>query len=76
MISRPTSPYPHHGFRQIAGGALAAILFLAVLVFAILVSYRYAHGWIQVLSGRAAIILPAASNGHCTENSSGKVASL
>ena len=76
MISRPTSPYPHHGFSQIAGGALAAILFLAVLVFAILVSYRYAHGWTQVLSGRAAIILSAANNGLCTENSSGKVASL
>ena len=48
MISRPTSPYPHNSFRQIAGGALAAILFLAVLVLAILVSYRYAHGWTQV----------------------------
>jgi len=48
MISRPTSPYPHNSFRQIAGGALAVILFLAVLVLAILVSYRYAHGWTQV----------------------------
>src|SRR6516165_10695026 len=63
MISRPTSPYPHHSFRQIAGGALAAILFLAVLVLAILVSYRYANGWTQVLSGRAETALPAASDG-------------
>src|SRR6516162_8641333 len=63
MISRPTSPYPHNSFRQIAGGALAAILFLAVLVLAILVSYRYAHGWIQVPSGRAETVLPAASDG-------------
>lgn len=63
MISRPTSPYPHHRFRQIAGGALAAILFLAVLLLAILVSYRYAHGWTQVLSGRAKTVLPAASGG-------------
>ena len=63
MISRPTSPYPHNSFRQIAGGALAAILFLAVLVLAILVSYRYAHGWTQVPSGRAETVLPAASDG-------------
>ena len=76
MISRPTSPYPHHSFSQIAGGALAAILFLVVLVFAILVSYRYAHGGTQVLSSRAAIILPTAGDRQCTENSSGKVASL
>jgi hypothetical protein len=42
---------------------LAAILFLAVLVLAILVSYRYANGWTQVLSGRAETALPAASDG-------------
>ena len=43
--------------------ALPVILFAAVLLLAILVSLRYAHGWAEVVSEAAAATTPMAADG-------------
>lgn len=60
MYNRTTSTHPHHG--DAYGQAVAAVLFAAILLFAILMSLRYAHGWASVLSEGAAAV-PMAADG-------------
>jgi hypothetical protein len=46
MLHRTAANHPHHAatFGRTAAVALPVILFAAVLLFAFLVSLRYAHG--------------------------------
>jgi hypothetical protein len=62
MRNRTTA---HHTgtFRQVVAVALPIILFVAVLLFAILVSLRYAQGWVDVVSEGAAAAISMAGNG-------------
>lgn len=50
-------------FSRAIAVALPAILFAAILLFGILVSRRYAHGWVEVLSEGAAATTPMAVDG-------------
>jgi hypothetical protein len=65
MSNRTASSYPHHTAAHggATGAALAVILFAAVLLFAILVTLRYAYGWAEVASEGAAIAIPMAADG-------------
>ncbi|HEY5166437.1 MAG TPA: hypothetical protein VII80_01370 [Pseudolabrys sp.] len=65
MVDRATATHPHHtaNFGRAVAPALAVVLFAAVLLFAILVSLRYAHGWVEVVSEGAAAALPMAADG-------------
>lgn len=64
MTDRTTAPHPHHSatFGQIVAAAAPVVLFTAMLLFAILVSLRYAHGWTEVLSEGAAAAPMAADS--------------
>jgi hypothetical protein len=54
-----TTSAPHRSaFGRFAGAASAVILFGAVLLFAIIVSLRYAHGWVGALSDGATVAAP------------------
>jgi hypothetical protein len=48
MLDRTTATHPHHTatFGRAAATALPIILFAAVLLFAILVTLRFAYGWV------------------------------
>ena len=50
-------------FGRIIEVALPVIFFAVILMFAILVSLRYAHGWVEVLSEGAAATSPMAVDG-------------
>lgn len=50
-------------FSRTIAVALPIILFAAILLFGILVSLRYAHGWVEVLSEGAAATSPMAVDG-------------
>ena len=50
-------------FSRAIAVALSVILFAAILLFGILVSLRYAHGWVEVLSEGAAATTPMAVDG-------------
>jgi hypothetical protein len=64
MLDRTTAPHSHHSvtFSQFIAVALPIILFAAVLLFAILVSLRYAQGWVNVAAEGAAAPVPMASD--------------
>jgi hypothetical protein len=47
-------------FSRTIAVALPIILFAAILLFGILVSLRYAHGWVEVLSEGASATTPMA----------------
>ena len=51
-----TNPLPTatSTFSRVTEVALPVIFFAAILLFGILVSLRYAHGWVEVLSEGAA----------------------
>jgi len=65
MIDRATATHPFHTatFGRAIAHALAVILFAAVLLFGILVSLRYAYGWVEVVSEGAAAAIPMAADG-------------
>jgi hypothetical protein len=65
MLDRTTATHPHHSatFGRAAATALPIILFAAVLLFAILVSLRFAYGWVEVVSEGAAAAVPMAADG-------------
>lgn len=65
MFDRAASSHPHHTAAHggAAGSALAVLLFAVVLLFGILVTLRYAHGWVEVASDGAAIAIPMAADG-------------
>ena len=62
MSDRATSTHSHHSaaYSRALSSALAVILFAAVLLFGILVALRYAHGWAEVASESAAVVMPMA----------------
>jgi hypothetical protein len=65
MLDRTAANHPHHAaaFGRTAAVALPVILFAAVLLFAFLVSLRYAHGWAEVVSEGTAAAVSMASDG-------------
>ena len=65
MSDRATSSHPHHtaNFSNVVATVVPAVLFAAILLFAILVSLRYAHGWAEVASEGAAVAIPMAADG-------------
>ena len=65
MTNRTTATRPFHsaGFGRTAAVALPIILFAAMLLFGILVSLRYAHGWAEVLSSGTVAATPMAADG-------------
>jgi hypothetical protein len=65
MFNRATATHSYHTatFGRAVAPALAVVLFAAVLVFGILVSLRYAHGWAEVMSEGAAAAIPMAADG-------------
>jgi len=65
MIDRTTATHALHTatFGRAVAPALAVILFAAVLLFGILVSLRYAHGWVEVVTEGAAAAIPVAADG-------------
>jgi hypothetical protein len=65
MSDRATSTHSHHSaaYSRALSSALAVILFAAVLLFGILVALRYAHGWAEVASESAAVVMPMAADG-------------
>ncbi len=58
-----TNPLPTATFSRAIAVALPVILFAAILLFGILVSLRYAHGWFEVLSEGATATSPMAVDG-------------
>ena len=62
MIGHTNATNPLHTasvtFGRAVAVALPVILFAAVLLLAILVSLRYAHGWAEVVSEAAAATTP------------------
>jgi hypothetical protein len=60
-----TNPLPTatSTFSRVTEVALPVIFFAAILLFGILVSLRYAHGWVEVLSEGAAATSPIAVDG-------------
>jgi hypothetical protein len=65
MSDRATSSHPHHtaNFSKVVATVVPAVLFAAIMLFAILVSLRYAHGWANVASEGAAVAIPIAIDG-------------
>lgn len=67
MIGHTNATNPLHTasvtFGRAVAVALPVILFAAVLLLAILVSLRYAHGWAEVVSEAAAATTPMAADG-------------
>jgi hypothetical protein len=57
-----TNPLPP-ALSRVIEVALPIVFFAAILLFGILVSLRYAHGWVEVLSEGAAATSPMAVDG-------------
>jgi hypothetical protein len=57
-----TNPLPT-ALSRVIEVALPVVFFAAILLFGILVSLRYAHGWVEVLSEGAAATSPMAVDG-------------
>jgi len=63
MTSAATHPLHTATFGRAVAPALAVILLAAVLLFGILASLRYAHGWVEVVTEGAAAAIPMAADG-------------
>lgn len=65
MTDRTTATDQRHtgGLGHFAATVIPIVLFAAILLFGILVSLRYAHGWTEVLSEGAAATAPMAADG-------------
>lgn len=65
MSDRAASPHPHHtaAYRGAIAPAVAVILFAVVLLFGIVVTLRFAHGWVEVVPEGAAIAMPMVADG-------------
>ena len=63
MVTRDTHPFVSAKLARTLGGALAVVLFAVILLFALLVTLRYAYGWAEVLRDGAAVAAPMAADG-------------
>jgi len=63
MIDRSTSPQQTAGFGRAASIMLPVILFAVMLLFGVVVTLRYAHGWTDVLAAGASAATPMAADG-------------